>query len=448
MKIGIEYLSAGNRGEDPTSQIDADFALFKAQGITYVQVRLCWVAFYDANHNLIQAAIDNYKRLVASAERNGIQLIITFWTQSGSNTSQASFYPIWACDTNLETTFVKIISDPPTRQAWMDWVALCVQQFDSPAVVAWQVINEPYQRTYVTQIEAFIRDTAAVVRTYSNKEVSARFILGYNPMTSTWSSDGLTINNGSYFSASLMDYLDFLSLTIYLDPSSDAWNLTSRGSWSTLRETIYNARLRNKRVYVVEFGSDSTDVNVQAQFFRDCVHNKFIPYGLMSFAGWAWQSRGATAERFNLCYGIANPKPAFAALVETFPDPMPCVIHSDCPIGYHCEAGICVQDPVVKHVLTIASNPNATFTPPAGTYLFPETDNVEVSVTPASGYHIVNLLVDNISQNGHSVLIPMSQDHTVEVIVAVGQPLTLPFHDGFAPPLNTVIWQIISGNWG
>jgi hypothetical protein len=281
------------------------------------------------------------------AEQVGIKLGISFWTQPPHDGAGNSFYPSWAGN------FTNIHSDPTVKAAWLEWVDYMTQQLNSPIVMYWQTLNEPYGSNR-TSIEQLIVDTAHTIKKYASAPVSCRFILGWNPMTSRWSVDGQTYYDGSYFSASLMDELDFLSLTIYNDPTSDAFNTSSRATWETLRDSILNTHARGKPTFIVEFGNNSSDDETQRLHYERVINNRFIPYGLTAATAWSWQSRSPTSETWNICRGIANPRPAFYELEKAAQIPLPtCYVNADCPPGYICVNGACVLTAPAKGYLRV-----------------------------------------------------------------------------------------------
>ncbi len=384
-------MSAGNRGEDPDNQLRADFQFFKDNGSEFVQSRLVMKGFYD-NGNLRTSTVDNYVRLVRIAEEIGIKLGITFWTQTPHNEPKGdAFYPDWVGN------FRNLHSNPEIRQRWYDWVAYMVQKLNSPAIAFWGTCNEPYGINEITSIEDWIKGTAAEIRKHSNKPITCRFILGWNPMTSNWSIDGNEYFSGSYFSPSLMDELKFLSLTMYNDPASDAWNAASRATWQTLKDTIQNTRALKKHVYVVEYGKatgtyGNVDFSAAADELQRLKYQQFIdlravPYGLTAWAAWAWQTRSWMMQEYNICKGIITPRPAFNELVRAGTIPTPCAIDSDCPPGWVCGGNnICVPKTPTTYTLKIASSHVAPVTVDGG-----PLGDAPVQLEVQEGTHIIEV---------------------------------------------------------
>jgi endo-1,4-beta-mannosidase len=306
---GLNYLSSGNRWDDTDSQLNNDFSRFSNDGIKEISVRLMWSvlesSYYDDYSHLSSTYINNVKRVLQAAANNGIKVNIDFWTQHGSTLG----LPSWV------GSYWDIEGDTTVRARYVRYMKAVVNAIKSySAIESYTIMNEPWWGTasngvYVDKSEyqaAFPILYDAIKSQDPSRLVTCRFTLSYTP-------------GSGKFDASVYDVFDVFALTEYLDPD-DPSDTRYNGRWSYWDKTISDLTARDKHLWVIEFGC-SSDWCTQSEIATRYLHSlqKFNATRIVQKAySWAWQTRSASAELFNI-YDGSNPYPAYDQL-KLFPE--------------------------------------------------------------------------------------------------------------------------------
>jgi endo-1,4-beta-mannosidase len=286
-KSGLNYLSSSNRFYQADSVTEADFAYFKANGITDLSIRIFWKSVAeDAN------VIGNYKRLLAVADKYGLNVQIDFWTQfSDQNWSKPSFI----------NSIYDIIHDPAVKQQWFSFVSGVMNEFKSYSCIkSWTMMNEPYQGV-PTDTALFYQcwiEQRALMKSIDNRPVSIRFALGVSP----WSGD--------FSRRSVFRVCDYIAITEYLDPSDRSYTIWG-STWSMFDKCVSDCRRYGKPLVIAEFGSNTGDDEAKRVWYEKSLAY-FRRIGIQKAYAWAWQTTNPTTlEGFNIVG-----KPAFNELAE------------------------------------------------------------------------------------------------------------------------------------
>ncbi|HJX22930.1 MAG TPA: cellulase family glycosylhydrolase [Candidatus Bathyarchaeia archaeon] len=311
---GINYLSSGNAWGEPNSTLTADFSRFAKDGIKHINVRILWSVteptFSSSSARLSTTAMNNYKRVLQIADKYGIKVGITFWTQFTYDLG----LPTWVND------YYDIVSSSTVQGYYLRYLKAVVAQLkDYPAVDNWAVMNEPWKYPWTSQdksqFQTLFQNSYTAVKSVDPKHmVACRFTLSYTPAT------------GKY-DQSVYKMFDAFAVTEYLDPadpSSTRYHVT----WSDWNTLVSQVKAAGVPLWVIEYGSDSKDSAFVTQFYKLSLQ-KFLSAGIITITyAWMWQAREASSMAFNIYSGTA-PKPAYYELTKypesssTTPNPTP-----------------------------------------------------------------------------------------------------------------------------
>ena len=306
---GLNYLSSGNRWDETNSQLNTDFSRYASDGIKHISVRLMWSvmepSYYDDYSHLSSTSLNNVKRVLQAAEDNGLKVNIDFWTQHGYTLG----LPSWV-ESYWDIEGISTVRDRYVR--YMKAVVNSIKSYS--AIESYTILNEPWWGTasngvYVDKAEyqaAFPILYDAIKSEDPSRLVTCRFTLSYTP-------------GSGKFDASVYDVFDVFALTEYLDPDNPS-DTRYNGRWSYWDKTISDLAARDKYLWVIEFGC-SSDWDTQTDIATRYLHSlqKFNATGIVQKAySWAWQTRSASAELFNI-YDGSNPYPSYDQL-KLFPE--------------------------------------------------------------------------------------------------------------------------------
>ena len=302
LTAGINYMSAGNTwSSDSDSQLNNDFNRFTGDGVKHISARMMWSVmeptYYSDSCRLSATALNNYIRLLNMAGNRSIKVNVDFWTQFTYTLGK----PSWIGD------YYDIVTDTATRSNYVRYQQAVVTVLkDYPAVESWTVLNEPFwgSTNYKTQFQTYFQLAYDAIKTIDpNHYVTCRFTLSYTP------------GSGKYDS-SVYDIFDVFAITEYLDPSNPA-DTRYNGKWSYFDKTVSDCKAHNKPLWVIEFGDDNPDLE-HVRIHYELSLQKFQQAGVARAFSWAWQTRNAAAEAFNI-YSGSTPDPAYFELTR-FPE--------------------------------------------------------------------------------------------------------------------------------
>ena len=275
-KSGLNYLSSGNRFIQDDSVTEADFKYFKANGVMDISLRIFWASVADDG-----SVIDNYKRLLAVADRVGLNVQVDFWTQfSDQDWSRPTFI----------TSIYDIIRDPAVKQQWFSFVSTVMNEFKGYSCIkSWTMMNEPYSADS-SDIELFYlcwTEQRALMKSIDSRPVSIRFALGDSP----WS--------GEFSKTIAFQLCDYIAINEYLDPSDRGY--TRWGStWSMFDRCVSDCKIAGKPLVITEFGSDTGDDEDKRVWYEQSL-TYFMSKGIQKAYAWAWQTTNPTSlNNFNI----------------------------------------------------------------------------------------------------------------------------------------------------
>jgi endo-1,4-beta-mannosidase len=289
-KSGLNYLSSSNRFYQSDAVTEADFAFFKAQGITDLSIRIFWKSVVEDSN-----VIGNYKRLLAVADEYGLNVQLDFWTQFPDEDDED-----WSKPAFLTSTY-DIIRVPEAKQMWLDFVASTMLELKPFGCIrSWTMMNEPFDNR-ASDIPLFYQcwsEQYRLMKSIDDRPVSIRFALGASP----WSGE---------FSKYLAFYVcDYIAITVYLDPSdpgSSRWGST----WRMFDKCVSDCKRANKPLIISEFGTDTGSDEDKRVWYEKSL-DLFINKGIQKAYGWSWQTTNPANEPFNIYPGT----PAFYELSD------------------------------------------------------------------------------------------------------------------------------------
>ena len=296
--VGLNYLSAGNRFDDSDSQLNTDFARFARDGIKHISMRLIWSQLeptYDSSEAALSSSVlNNNKRVLAMAQRYGIGVNVDFWTH---------FQDVHWDMPEFITSVFDIVRNSTAKNIWLRYVSAIVSELKTYASIeSWAILNEPFYTPSSDKplFQQLFADQASTIKAIDSRPVICRFTLSYTP-------------GSGKFDSSVYDIFDAFAVTIYLDPS-DPGDTRYNGRWSYWNKTVSDCKARNKPLWIIEFGDDDANSeHVRLHYERSL--RLFEADGVEKAFSWAWQTRSASAESFNI-YDGTNPKPAYDELTK------------------------------------------------------------------------------------------------------------------------------------
>ncbi len=295
MASAVNYMSNGNAWTEPDSTLNADFARFKSNGITHVSIRVMWSIMMPSSSGLSTTAMNNLQRVLNAAQANGVKVNLDFWTQFGYT---LGFPTSWAGN-----DYYSLLSNP-TKGYYLSYMKSVVSALKGYSVIeSWSILNEPYYSSSTQKVpfQNLIAEGVNAIKSVDNtRPVIVRFTLSYTP------------GSGKY-DASVYDLVDAMAVTIYLDPSNPT-DTRYNGRWSYWDKTVADCKARNMPLWVIEFGDDNTNTEHVKQHYQLSLE-KFAAAGVAKAYAWAWQTRSASNEAFNIYTG-SSPEPAYYELAK------------------------------------------------------------------------------------------------------------------------------------
>jgi hypothetical protein len=305
LAAGINYMSSGNQWTESDSQLNADFKRFADDGIIHISARIMWSVmepqYYSDSAHLSNTALANFKRVLAAAEKNGISVNVDFWTQHGYTLG----LPSWV------GSYWDIEGIASTRDKYVRYMKAVVDAIkDYKSIESYTILNEPWwgsasNGVYVDKSEyqaAFPILYDAIKSEDPNRLVTCRFTLSYTP-------------GSGKFDTSVYGMFDIFAVTLYLDPSNPS-DTRYNGRWSYWDKTVADCKARNKTLWVIEFGDDSSNLEHNRLHYQNSL-SLFANAGAERAYAWAWQTRSYSSESFNIYHG--TPDPAYYELAK-YPD--------------------------------------------------------------------------------------------------------------------------------
>jgi endo-1,4-beta-mannosidase len=298
MVVGINYMSAGNRYDDSDAQLQTDFSRFANDGIKHISIRLMWSVLMPTSSGISTSALNNIKRVLNAADNNGIKVNLDFWTQFGYT---LGFPTSWA-----GTDYYSLLTNP-TQNYWLNYVSNIVNELKGyPALESWAILNEPYYdpNTHAeqkSQFQTLMANCVQAIKSVDNTHlVICRFALSYTP------------GSGKY-DDSVYNLFDAFAVTIYIDPSNPS-DTKGNGRWSYWENTVADCKARGIPLWVIEFGDDDASAEHNRLHYELSLA-KFQADGAVRAYAWAWQTRSASSEPYNI-YDGTNPMPAYYELTK------------------------------------------------------------------------------------------------------------------------------------
>ena len=331
---GINYLSAGNSFSESSTTLNTDFARFQRDGIKHISVRIVWSVLEPTYNSLTcrldSAVLSNYKRVLTIAQKFGISVNLDFWTH---------FQDVqWDMPEYIQSVF-DIVRNSTARRLWLRYVSAVVTELkDYPSVESWAILNEPfytYSADKLPMQQLFVVETATIKSIDNTHPIICRFALSCTPASGDYDS-------------SVYDVFDAFAVTEYLDPSNPYD--TSNGRWSYWDKTVSDCKARDKPLWVIEFGDDSTNLE-RVRLHYQLSLAKFQAAGVARAYAWAWQTRSASSEAFNI-YSGGTPDPAYYELAKYPEKATSCDFNQDGRVDMRDVIA------VVSHVFTTSASPN------------------------------------------------------------------------------------------
>jgi len=292
---GINYLSSGNEWSENATTLQNDFALFSSNGIKHISVRIMWSTtepIYRENYaHLSDIAMDNYRRVLDEASKFGIKVNLDFWTQFAYTLGK----PSWIND------YYDIVSNSSARGYYVRYLQAVVTELKNcESIESWSVMNEPVYSNSTSKIpfQTLFQECYNAVKIIDpTRYVICRFQLAYTP-------------GSGKFDPSVYGIFDKFAVTEYLDPDSP-----NDTRWSYWNSTVKDLTKIGKELWIVEFGNDNVDMEQVKQYYSHSLQ-KFKTVSIITRAfAWAWQTRDAGSEAFNICDGT-SPKLAYYELTR------------------------------------------------------------------------------------------------------------------------------------
>jgi hypothetical protein len=292
---GVNYMSSGNAWSESDATLKADFQRFANDGVKEVSIRVMWSVMMPSSSGLSSTALSNIKRVLTIADSYGIKVNLDFWTQFGYT---LGFPTSWA-----GKDYYSLLSNP-TKGYYLSYMKNVVNELKGyNAIKSWAILNEPYysSSSQKAPFQTLMADCVQAIKSVdSTHDVVCRFTLSYTP------------GSGKYDS-SVYDLFDAMAVTEYLDPSNPS-DTRYNGRWSYWDKTVADCKARNLPLWVIEFGDDNTSTEHVRQHYELSLQ-KFASAGVVKAYAWAWQTRSASNEAFNI-YSGSSPDPAYYELAK------------------------------------------------------------------------------------------------------------------------------------
>ena len=360
MMSGINYMSSGNAWTESDATLKTDFARFSSNGINHISVRIMWSVMMPTSSGLSTTALDNVKRVLNTANTYGIKVNLDFWTQFGYT---LGFPTSWA-----GKDYYSLLSNP-TKGYYLSYMHNVVTALKGyPAIESWSILNEPYysSSSQKAPFQTLMTDSVQTIKSVDNTHpVICRFTLSYTP------------GSGKYDS-SVYSLFDAFAVTIYLDPSNPS-DTRYNGRWTYWDKTVADCKSRNLPLWVIEFGDDNSNTETVRQFYAQDLQ-KFQSAGVVKAYAWAWQTKSASNEAFNI-YSGTSPDPAYFELSK-YPDsgtaPTPTASPKPSPTATPRPSATPTPTATPK------PSPTPTSTPPTTTLSYPQSGQISYGSTTSA----------------------------------------------------------------
>ncbi len=294
LQKGLNYLSCGNAWTEPASVLQTDFSRFRQDQIQYLSIRVMWSVMMPTFGNLSSVALENVKKVLNTAATYGLKVNLAFWTQFGSNLG----FPSWA-----GTNYYSLLNET-TKTYYLDYLSQTVNWLKGfSALDSYSILNEPYYSNSTQKIpfQNLMADCVQAIKTQDTSHpVTCRFALSYTPATGKYDQQ-------------IYSLFDAFTVTVYLNASNPADKIYN-SKWSNYEKTVQDCKSLGLPLWIIEFGSNTTDLEAGKSMFQANLA-KFTSNGIARAYVWAWQTRNASNEAFNVFDG-PNPKPAYYALTQ------------------------------------------------------------------------------------------------------------------------------------
>jgi len=358
---GVNYLSLYHMYSSKYTTDDIlrrDFSRFQQDGINVISLSLYWYRLegntrgdYDGEYKPYPEEIggpygkrflDDIKRVIQIAHEYEIKVLIAFNTLWGENDSPWCT-PDYVIDpVTGKNIGLAVVRSQDMKQAFIDMVNRTVRYLaGTPGIWAWAILNEPWywgrapnEHDFITnngktQKENFIdliQELASIAKTYDGRPVTVKFC-----STSQWTGTNGVQHLKNIFvddwgwNQKIFDTLDFISFNDYISQFPELTDM-----WQNITATNVNgSNLFDKKVWITEFGFDSSDENTQALFFNKSIQfYETLPVDLIS--AWYWESDNNTPGTFgfggsdmNICADAetGNPRTSYNELIKFDPKP-------------------------------------------------------------------------------------------------------------------------------
>ncbi|KAJ5109535.1 hypothetical protein N7456_006210 [Penicillium angulare] len=245
----------------------------------------------------INTGSDGLERLdyvVSSAEKHDIKLIINFvnnWSDYGGMAAYVTAYggtqTGWYTNADIQAAYRNYIS------------AVVSRYIDSPAILAWELANEPRcQGCDTSVIYDWVKSTSAYIKSLDSNHLVCIGDEGFGLDTDSDGSYPYTIGEGLNFTLNLgIETIDFATFHLYPDSwgTTDAWG----DGWITAHGAACAAV--GKPCILEEYGVTSNHCSVEAPWQRTALDTEGVTADMF------WQygdtlSTGETSDDGNTIY--------------------------------------------------------------------------------------------------------------------------------------------------
>jgi hypothetical protein len=339
---GVNYLSLYHlySTKYTTNEIlRSDFSRFKQDGINVISLSLYWYRLegnvrgsYDGSDAKMgpygDRFLDDVKRVIGVAHEYGIEVLVTFHTLWGTDSSWCT--PDYVIDpVSGKNIGLAIVRSEEMKGAFVDMVNHTVRYLaGTPGIWAWALLNEPWYWPHeldppfdgINQNEGFIdliQRLSTVVKESDGRPTTIRFASssnGTNIFVDDWGWD-----------QRIFDALDFISFNAYMTIHPELVN-----AWMNITSTnVIGCVNRGKRVWVTEFGYKSDDDTLQSSHIRQTVEF-YTTLPIDGWIAWYWRSDAAPAgwqenpgqigKGMDLCASAdGTPRPAYYDIIRYTP---------------------------------------------------------------------------------------------------------------------------------
>jgi hypothetical protein len=302
-----------------------DFSRFKQDGINVISLSLYWYrlegntrgdydGFYDDGTPYGKSFLEHVKRFIRIANQYNLKILVTFHTLWDSDWCT----PDYVIDPETgNNTHHAIVKSEDMKQAFLDMVNHTVNYLKNEKIFAWALLNEPWGEAYSESFIDLIQRESTLVRGITGLPVTVRFVCAH-----TWTRSDGTHGVMNHFDSvwkwdqRIFDALDFIGLNSYIKYPElyDTWlNIT--------RENVNGIIQRGKNVLITEFGFQSDDDALQAEYYKKTL-DAFDTMPVSGWIAWNWNQfdLNAVGKGWNLLKTPqGEPRPAYEELLKNNP---------------------------------------------------------------------------------------------------------------------------------